>query len=123
AGRRGRTQAALMGARRDLSAAERAVLAELADGAWRTSREFAPRPHAWVLHDALTVLARRGLVERASLPVARWRGVPRRRYRITAAGMETRAVWSGLADQVDVAIDCARCFGLQVAYRAVRLPP
>ena len=74
------------GPRRELTAEERAVLAELADGEWRTSGQLAPRPHGWVVRDALAVLVNRGLVEREALPVQRRRGGPRNRYRITAAG-------------------------------------
>jgi Transcriptional regulator PadR-like family len=74
------------GPRRELNAEERAVLVELADGAWRTSAEFAPRPHIQALHNALSLLSDRGLVRRKMLPLTLSRGIPRRRYRITDAG-------------------------------------
>jgi hypothetical protein len=79
------------GPRRDLKADERAVLAELGDGAWRTSRDFAPRPRGWVLRDALVMLVRRGLAESEPLPVPRWRAGPRNRYRVTDAGRAEQA--------------------------------
>jgi hypothetical protein len=74
------------GPRRELNADERAILAELADGAWRTSADFAHRPQGWVVRDALVMLVRRGLVESEPLDVARWRAGPRNRYRITDQG-------------------------------------
>jgi hypothetical protein len=72
--------------RRELTADERAVLAELADGEWRTLAQFAPGAHSWTVRDALALLGDRGLVRREMLPLTLSRGIPRRRYQITDAG-------------------------------------